>query len=161
MEYIALEIDRKFWCPETGRGGGYGNGIQLHDLRNPGYFNYKIIEGVSYENKVLKVKNNETGEIIEITKEPNLELYKNTIHKEWKNWDLKYGHLDEENRSDYQPWALISKDALAANLGLIQYNSDVSGNMYWWKKDQNKIEIINNLSGGSTGKNNINTMLQK
>tara|TARA_B100001248_G_C27212403_1_gene376413 strand:- start:127 stop:603 length:477 start_codon:yes stop_codon:yes gene_type:complete len=158
MAYIALEIDRRFWCDKTRRGGGYGNGIQLHDLNNPDYFNYKLIEGVSYDGNILKVKDMETNDIIDIIQEPNLDLYKNTIHREWKNWDLKYGYKDED-RCDYQPWALVSKDALASNLGLTTNTSEK--NMYWFQKDDSKIEVVNNINGGNSGKNSLSSMLQK
>jgi len=102
--WFALQIDRDFYT------GIYGDGIRLYIDSTS---DYKIITGVSYENDILKVKDNE-GNVITLENEPNNNMFENTIYTDWKIFDQP----GIEDRSDYEPWAYSSKKSLALDLQL-------------------------------------------
>lgn len=122
MDWFAVQIDRDF---ETNL---YGNGIRLYidDFDT----NYKIINGYSYDGTILQVKD-EKGAIITLNNEPNNIKFTNTLHKKWKNWDEKYGSLYDENRYDYEPWAIDSLNSLAIELGIIDFDKNESIEIYY------------------------------
>lgn len=122
MDWFAVQIDRDF---ETNL---YGDGIRLYcdefDTQ------YKIINGYSYDGTILKVKDKQ-GNIITLNNDPNNIKFKNTLHKKWKDWDEKYGESYDENRCDYEPWAIDSVYSLAIELGIIDYEKNENIEIYY------------------------------
>ncbi len=114
MNWFATQVDRDF---NTGR---YGDGIRLYDI-NAG--TYTIISGVSFKDGTLIVKNSE-GETFTLNTQPNIESFKESLFKEWKDWDTKYGKNDED-RTDYEPWCYNSLETLAMDLGLFAKSGDL------------------------------------
>ena len=106
--WFSTQVDRDF---QTGM---YGDGIRLYD--NPEH--YIIIKGVLYdkEKNILVVKNDK-GHNIKLSKEPNVDYFKNTLLTYWRNWNNSVGK-HYEDRCDYKPWAHTSLKSLAAELGL-------------------------------------------
>ena len=113
MDWFAVQIDRDF------ENEIYGCGIRLYcdDFET----DYKIIDGYSYDNSTLKVKDRD-GNIITLNNEPDNIKFTNTLHKKWKKWDDKFGKSYNEYRFDYEPWAINSLNSLAIELGIIDYN---------------------------------------
>jgi hypothetical protein len=121
IKWFAVQIDRDF---HTGK---YGGGIQFFkNLDEP-----IIITGESYDNGILKVKD-EKGNIIILDNEPDNESFEYSLLEMWKIWDGIYGCYDSENRSDYEPWAFNSKEALAINFGL---SNDIKEIQTYYKKN--------------------------
>ena len=121
--WFSTQIDRDF------KAGLYGDGIRFHS--NPhNVYDYEIITGVSYnqETNVLIVKNSSDKEII-ISFEPESQLFKKIIYEDWKEWDEKYGKLDED-RTDYKPLCHNSIKSLAKELGLYDNEKMNYKNMY-------------------------------
>lgn len=115
QNWFATEVDRDFKTKL------YGDGYRLYlEVLNGEYL---LVEGISYENKILKLKES-GGAIIEISNEPNLKLFEDTIFKDWKEFDEKYGQYDED-RTDYEPWAYRSRYAFAQELNLVEHNDNV------------------------------------
>jgi hypothetical protein len=111
--WFATQVDRDFLTKM------YGNGTRL-------YMNgeYNIITGVSYENNVLIVKDS-NGDNIELTTEPDNIKFTNTLYNDWKNWDSSYGKYEDEDRSDYEPFAYDSMKSLANELNLTNENVEM------------------------------------
>lgn len=122
--WFAVQVDRDYKTHD------YGGGTRLYIDSS---INYKIVKGVSYENDVLIVKD-EDGTLITLDNEPNNLLFENSIHLDWTKWDKKFGENDPENRSDYEPWAYASKKALALELNLYKLKKGEQINNYY-KKD--------------------------
>ena len=121
--WFSTQIDRDF------KTGLYGDGIRFHS--NPhNVYDYEIITGVSYnqETNVLIVKNSSDEEIT-ISFEPETQLFKKIIYEDWKEWDEKYGKLDED-RTDYKPLCHNSIKSLAKELGLYDNEKMNYKNMY-------------------------------
>ena len=121
--WFTTQIDRDF------KTGFYGDGIRFHN--NPhNVYDYEIITGVSYnqETNVLIVKNSSDEEIT-ISFEPETQLFKKIIYEDWKEWDEKYGKLDED-RTDYKPLCHNSIKSLAKELGLYDNEKMNYKNMY-------------------------------
>ena len=77
---------------------------------------YILITGVLYKDGILVVKDNK-GNLIELNDEPNNTLFENSLYKEWKEFDNRFGKFDDD-RTDYEPWAYNSIKALACELKL-------------------------------------------
>ena len=122
MDWFAVQIDRDF---ETKM---YGNGIRLYC--NDFDTNYKIIYGYSYDGTILQVKD-EKGTIIKLNNEPNNIKFTNTLHKKWKEWDENYGSLYDDERCDYEPWAIDSLNSLAVELGIIDFDQNEDKEIYY------------------------------
>ena len=121
--WFTTQIDRDF------KTGFYGDGIRFHN--NPhNVYDYEIIIGVSYnqETNVLIVKNSSDEEIT-ISFEPETQLFKKIIYEDWKEWDEKYGKLDED-RTDYKPLCHNSIKSLAKELGIYDNEKMNYKNMY-------------------------------
>ena len=78
---------------------------------------YQIIKGVSYENDILIVKNN-NNEVITLEKEPNNLLFENSVYDDWVKWNKKYGECYNNSAIDFEPWSYASKKALAFEFNL-------------------------------------------
>jgi hypothetical protein len=112
---FSTQVDRDF------TNGRYGTGVRLYIPDG-----YIIITGVSYdpEKNQLIVKSRNSRIIL--TDEPNIDLFRSTLQKDWKEWDTKYG-VHDEDRTDYEPWCHASLKALAKELGV---NDGFDGQMY-------------------------------
>ena len=118
--WFALQIDRDF-ITRT-----YGDGIRLYlalDLDK-----YYIIKSGTYKDDVLTIST-KCGETFTLKTEPNNKLFSESIYKLWEVYDKKY-LCDDENRVDYEPWALNSKKALAIEMKLFTENDVI---MYYNK----------------------------
>ncbi len=109
MSWFATQVDRDF------ENGAYGDGIRLYLKDN--YPFYILIEGASYNNGNLVLKNAKSNEQIVLSTEPENSLFETTIFPQWKTWDDKYGK-DDEDRTDYEPWAFDSLKSLAMEFDL-------------------------------------------
>ena len=124
MKYwFAVEIDRDY------KTHSYGNGVRLYLDSST---NYTIVQGISYENNILTLKD-ATGKIIVLNKEPNNLLFENSVHNDWVKWDKKYGECYEQNRNDYEPWAFNSLKALAFEFNLYKLRPGEILNNYFKK----------------------------
>ena len=118
MDWFATQVDRDF------NNNYYGTGIRFYS-KNFSELSYTEIEGISFEKNHLKVKDI-NGYEFTINTEPNNEMFKETLYKEWKNWDKINGKMMEDNRSDYEPFAIKSLAYLASVLGVHKNNSGES-----------------------------------
>ena len=107
MSWFATLIDRDFTTRQ------YGDG---HPRLYTTPTNYTSISGVSYSEGVLIVKDHK-GNHITIDKEPNKKQFKKTVFARWKAFDMIVG-VNDENRSDFEPYGYRSIKALACDLGL-------------------------------------------
>lgn len=108
MKWFATHIDRDFQY------GGYGNGKpRLYISDNV----YTYITGLIYRDGILTVKD-EWGDTFDITTEPDNEWFKDTVYKKWEKFNEKM--VDDEDRSDYEPWAYNSLEAMAAEFNLTE-----------------------------------------
>jgi hypothetical protein len=83
---------------------------------------YTIICGISFcENGILTVKNS-NNEYIKLTEEPDNIIFSNTLQSDWNMWNDMYGK-HEPNSQEYKPFAYNSKESLAVEFGLIDYNN--------------------------------------
>jgi hypothetical protein len=106
MKWFATHIDRDFQY------GGYGNGKpRLYVSDNI----YAHITPMAYRGGVLTVKD-EWGDTFDITTEPDNEWFRQTLYKKWLKFDEKM--VGDEDRSDYEPWAYNSLEAIAAEFKL-------------------------------------------
>ena len=129
LRWFATHVDRDYLTHE------YGNGIRIYvsthanPVDNVRNFIYCTVEGVCYDeiNKVLTLKD-EFGENFVLKNEPDNIYFKNTLHNDWKIWDNKWGPSMEQDRSDYEPWALDSLESLAIEL---RVHSNEGVNMYY------------------------------
>ena len=108
MKWFATHIDRDFQY------GGYGNGKpRLYVSDNV----YGHITPISFVNGVLTVKD-EWGDTFNLTNEPDNNWFRQTLYKEWLKFDEKM--VGDEDRSDYEPWAYNSLEAIAAEFKLTE-----------------------------------------
>tara|TARA_Y100000591_G_C21619044_1_gene586850 strand:+ start:61 stop:450 length:390 start_codon:yes stop_codon:yes gene_type:complete len=126
-KWFATQVDRDFNSFYDHDTMLYGNGVRLYYESNP---NYVIINGVSFENGILTVKDKDDN-IYTLKEEPNNVDFEDTIYANWKKWDETYGKYDDD-RCDYEPWAYDSIKSLACELNLLE--SDEKVKMYY-KKD--------------------------
>jgi hypothetical protein len=70
-----------------------------------------------YRDGTLTVKD-EWGDTFDITTEPDNEWFKDTVYKKWEKFDEKM--VGDEDRSDYEPWAYNSLEAMAAEFKLTE-----------------------------------------
>ena len=136
MEWFVVEIDRNF---STGK---YGDKKEIYiKVENDNHDFIKLkhgdIESIKYfEEGIIEasIKFYESKEIekIIINTEPNHSLFENTLYKDWKLWDEKYGAYDTD-RSDYEPWCFnsITSLAIANNCYDVKENEEVK--LYWNK----------------------------
>lgn len=122
--WFALEIDRDFYY------NSYGEGKPRL------YFNperYVVIESATYDpsDNVLTVTDKK-GDIHILNTEPDHQLFKDTIYKDWEIFDQRtfYKGSDMEDRSDYEPWMYNSLEALAYELKVYD---EFTGYMYFGK----------------------------
>ena len=122
--WFALEIDRDFYY------NSYGEGKPRL------YFNrerYVVIESATYDpsDNVLTVTDKK-GDIHILNTEPDHQLFKDTIYKDWEIFDQRtfYKGSDMEDRSDYEPWMYNSLGALAYELKVYD---EFSGKLYFGK----------------------------
>ena len=122
--WFALEIDRDFYY------NSYGEGKPRL------YFNrerYVVIESATYDpsDNVLTVTDKK-GNIHILNTEPDHQLFKDTIYKDWEIFDQRtfYKGSDMEDRSDYEPWMYNSLGALAYELKVYD---EFTGKLYFGK----------------------------
>jgi hypothetical protein len=122
--WFAIEIDRDFYY------NSYGEGKPRL------YFNtdrYVVIESATYDrsDNVLTVTDKK-GDIHILNTEPDHQLFKDTIYKDWEIFDQRtfYKGSDMEDRSDYEPWMYNSLAALAYEL---KAYDEFTGKMYFGK----------------------------
>lgn len=111
MTYFVCQIDRDF---KTGR---YGEDTPRLYLNKTSYIN---ITGVSYNDNLLIVKD-EFDNHLKLKTEPNNQIFEETLYKDWKKFDEEIGKFDDD-RTDYEPWALNSLESLAIELKLLDKN---------------------------------------
>ena len=124
MSWFATQVDRDF------ENGAYGNGIRLYS--NNSNQSYILIEGVSYNDGILVLKNAKSNEQIVLSTEPKNGLFETTIYSQWKTWDEKYGKHDED-RTDYEPWAFDSLKSLAMEFGLYKLKDEETISTFYKK----------------------------
>ena len=117
LKWFATQVDRDF------KTGYYGDGIRLYIEGDPNI--YCIIKGISFKDGKLIVQNQLNNEMIELSSEPNNELFENTILKQWKEWDSNYGLMQDEDRPDYEPWAYNSISGLAKEFKLLEKDEGI------------------------------------
>lgn len=76
---------------------------------------YVLIEGVSYENDILIVKDS-NNKLYILEDEPDNTTFESTLHREWKIKEQTHKQLWREDLYDYEPWAYNSKKSLANEL---------------------------------------------
>jgi hypothetical protein len=108
MNWFVTQVDRDHVT------GMYGNGVRLYDKEN---YSYKIITGVSYDNKEnsLTVKDQYDNTIV-LNNEPNNTLFYETVYAQWYCWDIL--NTDDPDRLDYEPFAFNSLEALARSMNM-------------------------------------------
>ena len=109
-DWFAIQVDRDFLT------GLYGEGIQLYFTKN--IKKYYILKKATFEDNVLTVYT-KCGKAWSLLKEPDNETFENTIYQIWKRCDELYFKGDE-NRTDYEPWALNSIQALAIEMNALR-----------------------------------------
>lgn len=107
MNWFATQVDRDFITRR------YGEAHPRLYVDGNGYI---LITGVSYNDDMLIVKDAH-GNLIELNSEPNNELFETTLYNDWKTFDDTIGKNDDD-RTDYEPWAYNSIKALAYELKL-------------------------------------------
>ena len=112
--WFAVQLDRDFITH------GYGMGIYYYEKNKPRV----IIEGISYDGNILKVKSNNIE--INIDSEPDIDFYRNSLYKDWEEWNDKYGVNYGDDDVDFIPWCLKTKKALAIELNLIKNSENES-----------------------------------
>ena len=122
--WFATQVDRDFI------NGSYGEGKPRLYFNNTD--TYVIIDGVSFENGVLIVKDIENN-IYKLKDEPDNVKFSNTLLKQWNIFDKQEGSFWEEDRCDFEPFAYNSKESLADELGLITTNTTGITNMFYGK----------------------------
>ena len=71
---------------------------------------------MAYRGGFLTVKD-EWGDTFNLTNEPDNNWFRQTLYKEWEKFDEKM--VGDEDRSDYEPWAYNSLEAIAAEFKLV------------------------------------------
>jgi len=122
--WFALEIDRDFYFNTYGEG------------KPRLYFNperYVVIKSAVYNrtDNILTVTDSK-GETHILSSEPDHELFKDTIFKDWQIFDqMTFGKgSDMEDRTDYEPWMFNSLQSLAYELKVYD---EFKGKMYFGK----------------------------
>jgi len=114
--WFAIDIDRDIL-------GGYGpQGLYLY---HDNIKNRIEISAISYDENILTVKDT-SNNTIQLSDEPNIQLFKDTVYTQWQLWDTQYGAQFDDDRIDYVPWVLKSKEAIAIYFNLIPNNSNQS-----------------------------------
>lgn len=121
--WFATQVDRDFQT------NNYGDGTRLYMDAFDG--EYKLVTGYLFDGTILKVKD-KYGDIIELKSEPENIKFENTLYKDWKEWDTKYGSFYED-RTDYEPWAYDSLKSLAIELGVYESKDDSHVQMFYKK----------------------------
>ena len=123
--WFALEVDRDFY------NNSYGEGKPRL------YFNperYVVIKSAVYNrtDNILTVTD-ATGETHILSNEPDHQLFKDSIFKDWQIFDERtfYKGSDMEDRCDYEPWMFNSLKSLAYELKVYD---EFKGHMYFGKQ---------------------------
>ena len=97
--------------------GGYGQGIYLYTPNKR-----IIIEGISFIDDVLIVKNVSSGNGYTFTLEgePDLNKFEEVTHAHWIAWQKQNGKDYGDDDIDFKPYALKSTRAIAQELELIK-----------------------------------------
>lgn len=122
--WFALEIDRDFYFNTYGEG------------KPRLYFNperYVVIKSAAYDHtdNILTVTDSK-GETHILSSEPDHELFKDSIFKDWQIFDERTfcKGSDMEDRCDYEPWMFNSLQSLAYELRVYD---EFKGQMYFGK----------------------------
>ena len=110
--WFTTQVDR---CFEKGT---YGMGIRLYRESKPGYTHIRGLKYNSEKGELSVETATEKHEQIVLKSEPDIEKFKASIGRKWKEWDSINGKLMEEDRPDYCPWAHSSLSSLASELKL-------------------------------------------
>ena len=105
--WFATQVDRDFKT--------YKYGEDQPRLYYNNSEDYVLIEGVSYENDILIVKDS-NNKLYILEDEPDNTKFETTLHRDWTIKKNTHKLLWNEDRYDYEPWAYNSKKSLANEL---------------------------------------------
>ena len=106
-KYWLVDVDRDF---ETGR---YGTGTRLfHNLEKNDLGYVTIVNKTRDETDESVTITASNGNRYKLVQEPDIDSWKSSVYAAWKTWDSKINWDEMENRSDYEPWAFMTRAAL-------------------------------------------------
>jgi len=118
--YWLVLTDRDFM---TGQPGG---GVRLyHNLATNG-LNYVVARSQVWSDTGDRsvIVNASDGHMYSLVEEPHIESWKQSHYKSWQKWDTTNGAAKKGQRSNYEPWAYLTREAFVTNSSDQFYRGD-------------------------------------